>query len=344
MPRLRRTQLAGPGISRRARGRGFSYIGRGGEAVRNSDLDRIKSLAIPPAWREVWICPYENGHIQACGLDQAGRRQYLYHPSWTEQRSKDKDRRVLRLAEALPKARDSAEARLESESLDRDTVLAASFRLLDLGFFRIGSEQYAKRNGTYGLATLRREDVRVRGDAVHFEFTGKHRIHVSRRIVDPQLASLLKRLLARRDTENPELLAWRESRTWQDVRSADINEYLRTLLAGDFSAKDFRSWHGTVLAAAALSLVSTTGQSITSVSKTKRNQMIAHAAREVGHYLGNTPAVARSSYIHHGIVANFHKGRVIDVSLLDEGAIAGSPATHGPVESETLRLLTKVRR
>lgn len=344
MPRLRRTGPHEKGISRQRRGRGFTYRAVDGGRVSIDDLQRIKSLAIPPAWIEVWICPFPNGHVQATGIDQAGRRQYLYHPFWTSQRAQDKDRRVLRLAEALPSARQEVTAALDSDALERDQVLAASFRLLDLGFFRIGSEQYAKRYGTYGLATLRREDVLVRGESVHFEFTGKHGIQVSRRIVDPSLARILKRLLARKDHENPELLAWREGRHWVDVRSFDINEYLKTLLAEDFTAKDFRSWHGTVLAAAALSLASTTGQPWKSVSQTKRKQMIAHAAREVGHYLGNTPAVARSSYIHHGVVENFHKGRVIDVSLLDEGAVAGSPATHGQVETETLRLLAKTKQ
>ena len=256
MPRLRRAQIDGPGIRRRARGRGFSYVTARGQPLNNGDLERIRSLVIPPAWREVWICPYENGHIQACGLDQAGRRQYLYHPLWTQQRSKDKDRRVVRLAQALPAARETTATRLKSNDLDRDNVLAVSFRLLDLGFFRVGSEQYAKRYGSYGLATLRRDDVRVRGESVHFEFTGKHGIHVSRRIVDPTLARLLKRLLARSDN-NPELLAWRDGRQWQDLRSADINQYLKTLLSDDFTAKDFRTWHGSVLAAVALSLAST---------------------------------------------------------------------------------------
>jgi len=344
MPRLRRTGPHERGIRRRRRGRGFSYLAEDGGRVSDDDLQRITALVIPPAWTEVWICPFANGHVQATGIDQAGRRQYLYHPYWTSQRSRDKDRRVLRLAEELPSAREAAAATLDSSALDRDQVLAASFRLLDLGFFRVGSEQYAKRYGTYGLATVRREDVRVRGESVHFDFTGKHGILVSRRIVDPSLARILKQLLARKDSENPELLAWREGRQWIDVRSSDINQYLKTLLAGDFTAKDFRSWHGTVLAAAALSLATSTGRPWRSVSQAKRKQMIAHAAREVGRYLGNTPAVARSSYIHHGVVENFHKGRVIDVSVLDKGAVTGSPANHGPVEKETLHLLAKTKR
>lgn len=344
MPRLRRTGPHEKGMTRLRRGRGFRYLAEDGQRVSVDDLQRIKSLAIPPAWNEVWICPFPNGHIQATGIDQAGRRQYIYHSLWTTQRARDKDRRVLRLAKALPSARREAAVAIEADALGREQVLAASFRLLDLGLFRIGSEQYAKRYGTYGLATVRRDDVRVRGDSVLFEFTGKHGIQVSRRIVDPALAQILKGLLARKDDGNPELLAWREGRQWVDVRSSDINEYLKTLLAEDFTAKDFRSWHGSVLAAVALSLVSTGSQPWSSVTQTKRKQMIAHAAREVGHYLGNTPAVARSSYIHHGVVDNFYNGRVIDASLLDEGAVAGSPATHGLVEEETLRLLARTGR
>jgi len=335
MTRLRPAQLQAPGIRRVKSGRGFRFVGPGDRKPSVSSLKRAKSLAIPPAWTEVWVCPDPAGHIQAVGQDQAGRRQYIYHPDWVEARTADKHARVVRLARQLPEARLLVSESMAERRLSREQVLAAAIKLLHLGFFRIGSEQYAVRHGTYGLATLLRDDVKVRGSAITFEFVGKHGIHVERRIIDPSLASLV-RSLKRRDDPNPELLAWRTGHSWHDVNSRDINHFVQELFGEEFTAKDFRTWHGTVLAAAALSLSSPKG-----LTDNRKRQIVVHATREVAHYLGNTPAVARRSYIDHAIIEHFYAGRTISISALEGGADGDGPATHGAVEAETLRLLRR---
>ncbi|MEO8330697.1 MAG: DNA topoisomerase IB, partial [Candidatus Nanopelagicales bacterium] len=290
MPRLRRSDLNAAGLRRSKRGKGFTYLASDGRAVSSDDLERIRKLVIPPAWQEVWISPHAHGHIQATGVDAAGRRQYLYHPHWRIQRDLAKHERVLTLATALPEARIRVAEGLELSTPDYERTMAAAFRLLDVGFFRVGSEQYAQRHGTFGLATLQRSDVSVRGDTVRFSFVGKHSIPVSRRIIDPPLAQVVRSLLRRRD-DNPELLAWREGRRWQDVASGDINEYVRSVTGADYTAKDFRTWHGTVLAATALAVSQGAAD-----DPGKAKRAIRRAIVEVASYLGNTPAVARGSY------------------------------------------------
>lgn len=301
---------------------------------------RIADLAIPPAWTDVWICPYPLGHIQAVGTDAAGRRQYRYHDLWRRQRDAQKHERVLDFARRLPAARETVEQHLTQRGLTRQRVLAAAFRLLDLGFFRIGGEPYAEENASFGLATMRREHVTVSGDLVVFDYTaksGKHRIQA---IVDKSVRAVVLSLL-KRDDPSPELLAYRDRTGWHDVTSADINAHLREVVGAQVSAKDFRTWHATVLTAVGLA-VSTAAPT----SPTARRRAVTRVVREVSEYLGNTPAVCRASYIDPRVFDLYDDGTTIAGSLGRLGADAdfGQPATHGQVEAAVLRLLRRPPR
>jgi DNA topoisomerase IB len=316
------------------RGTGFAYLTADGHTVDAQTRERVKDLVIPPAWRDVWICPWPNGHIQAIGVDAAGRKQYLYHPDWRRSRDAEKHQRVLELARALPRARAQVTEHLALPEPTRERTLAAAFRMLDLGFFRIGSESYAEANGTFGLATMRREHVSVRGDSVRFEFLSKGSIQRQQRIVDPDLARVLRSLLRRRDL-NPDLLAWREGRgRWHDLRSEDVNDYVREVTRGDHTAKDFRTWNATVLMAQALA-VSTRADA----SPTARKRAVTRAVREVADYLGNTPTVARGSYIDARVIDLYLDGVTIDPLLVERGMDGNGLPVHGPVERAVLRLL-----
>jgi DNA topoisomerase IB len=334
--RLRRVDCSGPGIRRVRRGRGFSYRWEDGRRVDEPEvLDRIAALVIPPAWTDVWICPLERGHIQALGTDAAGRRQYRYHDDWRAQRDAEKHERVLAFARRLPKARTRVAEHLDQRGMTRDRVLAAAFRLLDLGFFRVGGESYAETNGTYGLATMRREHVTVNGDLVVFDYiakSGKQRVQA---VVDESVRKVVVALL-KRDDESQELLAYKDRDGWHDITSADINAYLREVIGAEVSAKDFRTWHATVLTAVGLA-VSTRAPSSPSARKRAVNRVV----KEVSEYLGNTPAVCRSSYIDPRVLDLYDDGTTIAGSLerLGAGADFGQPATHGQVEAAVLRLL-----
>ena len=341
MARLRRVDCAGPGISRVRRGRGFPYRSADGRTVDDPvTLERIAALVIPPAWTDVWICTDPRGHIQALGTDAAGRRQYRYHDDWRVQRDAEKHERVLDFARRLPKARERVAEHLGQRGLTRDRVLAAAFRLLDLGFFRVGGESYAESNGTYGLATMRRRHVSVTGDLVVFDYvakSGKKRVQA---VVDESVRKVVVSLL-RREDPSKELLAYKDRDGWHDVTSADINAYLREVLGEEVSAKDFRTWHATVLTAVGLA-VST--QAPTSASARKR--AVSRVITEVSDYLGNTPTVCRSSYIDPRIIDLYDDGSTIASALDRLGADAdfGQPATHGRIEAAVLRLLRSPAR
>ena len=251
MPRLRTVSPSTKGLTRRRAGRGFVYLDHDGVRVTDADvLDRIRSLAIPPAWKDVWICPFPNGHIQAVGTDDAGRRQYLYHQQWRIKRDKMKFDRVLRAAEKLPAVRRAITRDLGLEGMPLERADAVAVRLLDLGYFRIGSDVYADTNGSFGLTTLERRHVRKQRDRLLFKFTGKSGIEHSIEIDDPEVLVALDSLRRRRGgTER--LLAYQERRRWRDLDSSAVNTYLNGLLE-EITAKDFRTWHATVLAAAAL--------------------------------------------------------------------------------------------
>src|SRR5436190_7575606 len=252
MPRLRRIDCSAPGIRRIRRGRGFSYRDYDGEPIEDpATLERIRSLAIPPAWEEVWICSDDRGHLQATGIDAAGRKQYRYHDAWRERRDQLKFDRMLDFAHRLPALRDRLDADLERRGLVRERVLACAVRLLDLGFFRIGSERYAEENETYGLASLRKRHLRFEGGEAVFDYRAKGGKRHVQSIADPSVLPTL-RSLKRRSGGGHALLVHREGRRWVDVSSEAINAYLDEAAGEGFTAKDFRTWNATVLAAIAL--------------------------------------------------------------------------------------------
>src|SRR4051812_28860114 len=271
MARLRRVHPDSPGWTRRRQGKGFVYLDQDLGALGADDVARCKALVIPPAWTQVWICPAPNGHIQALGTDDAGRRQYLYHPVWREQRDRAKHDRVLVVARRLPKARKGVAAHRAQPGMPKERALGTAFRLLDLGFFRVGGEQYAEDNGSYGLATIEKQHVHVAGDEVVFEYpakSGQERLVAvaDQRVIDAVTA------LRRRRGGGRELLAYQDGREWRDLTSTDINRYVKQVVGGDVSAKDFRTWHGTVRAAVAL------GERAADVSSpTRRNKAVRAA-------------------------------------------------------------------
>jgi DNA topoisomerase I len=332
--RLRRSDCSGPGLRRRRRGRGFEYLDESGERLTDPEvLARIAELVIPPAWEEVWICPYPGGHIQATGIDAAGRKQYLYHPRWRARRDQQKFDEMLDFAAALPRLRRRVMKDLGREDFARDHVLACAVRLLDRGFFRIGSEEYAVENESYGLATIHKRHVRLRGDVISFDYPAKSGQRRIQSVVDPEVATVVERLKRRRGG-GPELLAYLDARRWRDVRSSDINEYVKTATGEDFSAKDFRTWNATVLAAIALAVAGPAAG-----SKTGRKRAINRAIKEVAHYLGNTPAVARSSYIDPRVFERYEDGLTIGGALVHMGASLEDTAIQGPVEDAVVDLI-----
>jgi DNA topoisomerase IB len=336
---LTRSDLGGAGIRRRRCGRGFVYIGP--DATRISDpeiLSRIKALVIPPAWQEVWICADARGHIQAVGTDAAGRRQYRYHDLWREQRDHDKFDRVLEFGTGLPKVREVASRHLETRGLTRERVLAAAIRLIDLGFFRSGSEEYAEENGTYGLATIQKKDVSISGDQIVFDYIAKGAKRREQAVAEERVCAVVHSLKRRRAPADDRLLVYRRGRSWHDVTAADINAYLSEISGGEYTAKDFRTWHATVLTAVGLAV---SEPAATSESAAKR--AIARAVREVADYLGNTPAVARASYIDPRVIELYQRGITIASALADLGKDSefGDLATRGRAESATIRMLSQ---
>jgi len=336
--RLRRVDCAGPGIQRVRRGRGFSYVDLDGSKVTDPEiLARIAELSIPPAWQDVWICPLPRGHIQAVGTDAAGRRQYRYHDQWRVQRDADKHDRVLRFASRLPAARAIVHEHLGQRGLPQTKVMAAAFRLLDLGFFRVGGESYAEDNGTYGIATMRREHVTATGDLLVFDYIAKSGKERTQAVVDQSVARVVKALL-KRDGGGDELLAYKDRSGWHDISSTDINAYLKEVIGDDISSKDFRTWHATVLTAVGLA-VSTSAPS----SASGRRRAVSRVVTEVSQYLGNTPAVCRSSYIDPRVVDLYVDGITISRALERLGANTtfGHPATHGQIEAAVLRMVKR---
>ena len=270
------------------------------------DLARIQELAIPPAWEDVWVCPDPLGHLQATGVDAAGRRQYLYHARWREHRDREKFERMIRFADLLPGLRRRLATKLRNASEpDRETVLASAIRLLDIGMFRVGSEQYADEDSGIGLATVRKAHVRVHGEAVEFDYPGKGGLRRRQVIEDPVTIELLRTLKRRRGGPD-ELMAYREGGRWRHMRSDDINEYLKEQLGEDFSAKDFRTWNATVMAAVTLAV---DGREAT--TKSSRKRAINRSVRAVSELLGNTPAVARRAYIDPRVFDRYLSGWTI---------------------------------
>jgi DNA topoisomerase-1 len=334
--RLKKVDCSGPGIRRRRRGKGFEYLDDSGNRITEpSVLERIRELAIPPAWEEVWICPYPMGHLQATGNDAAGRKQYRYHDRWRERRDREKFEEMRDFARALPKLRKRVGKDLALEGMPRERALGCAARLLDRGFFRIGSEDYAEENDTYGVSTMEKRHVTIDGEEVTFDYEakgGQHRLQV---IGDPAAAEVIA-LLKRRRAGGDRLLAYKEGSRWRDLRSDDINAYVKEVTGGDFSAKDFRTWSGTVLAAVGLSV---SGQAATG-SKTSRKRAKTRAIKEVARYLGNTPAVCRASYIDPRVFDRYDRGHKIGGVLPELAEDTGAwPEVQGLVEEAVLDLL-----
>jgi DNA topoisomerase-1 len=310
MPRLRRSDLRGPGVHRVRRGRGFRYVDESGQPVDAATRDRAVALVIPPAWRDVWIAPYANGHVQATGIDDAGRRQYLYHPQWRAKMDRLKFDRMLELAAQLPAARRGVTLDLRRDELPRERVLAAAFRMLDTGMLRVGSERYADAHGSYGLSTLLGAHARVVGDErVLLSFPGKSGQPWESEIEDPDLAAVVAHL--KRRGGRARLLAWRDDvGRWHPLDAAEINDDVRERTGGDFTAKDFRTLHGTVTAAVSLA------RSGPGETPTARKRAIVQALRLAADALGNTPAVAKSSYVDPRLIDSYEEGETIDPARL----------------------------
>ena len=308
--RLRRSDCSGPGLGRVRRGRGFSYLDEAGDQIEDREvLARVRGLAIPPAWTHVWICRDPFGHLQATGIDAAGRKQYLYHPLWREHRDRQKFRRMEQFGRLLPKLRRRIATHLADGGLDREQVLACAVRLLDVGMFRIGSEQYADDDGGVGLATIRKEHVSLHRDEAVFEYPAKGGVQRAQAIYDPRSVAVV-RALRRRRSGGPQLLAYRVGRRWHAVRSEEINEYLKESLGEEFSAKDFRTWNATVMAAVSLAADGRDGG-----SKAARKRAVDRSVRAVSELLGNTPAVARRSYIDPRVFDRYLSGWTIAGAL-----------------------------
>ena len=305
-----------PGWTRRRAGRGFVYLDQDGKRLPGADVERIKSLVIPPAWEDVWISPPPNGHVQAVGTDAAGRRQYLYHVEWRCRRDSEKFDRVLVMAKALPRARQRFLDDLGDGSLSSASVLATSVRLIDVGYFRIGSDVYADEHGSYGLTTLERRHVRRQGKLMVFRFTGKSAIDHVVEVDDPLLVDVIARLRRRRGGGD-RLLAWKDGARWRAVDAKDVNDYLREVFKADVTAKDFRTWHATVIAAAALAaadeLPGVDPKKL--LTKTARRRAVRAAIVEVAEYLGNTPAIARKSYVDPRDIDLYETGSTIAAAV-----------------------------
>jgi DNA topoisomerase IB len=309
---LQRVEPSGPGYSRRRRGRGFSYYDENGAPITDPEtLQRIRALAVPPAWRDVWICALPGGHIQAVGIDDAGRRQYLYHDEWRRQRDAAKYDRVLRLGRTLPAVRAQIREDLECRGLCCERVLAAALRMLDIGAFRVGGDEYApdpgEDEGTFGLATLRREHVRLRRGAIELRYLAKGGIEQAMTLRDPALHAVVRSLL-RRSGGGEDLLGYRTKQGWHDVCAEDVNARLKELAGDEFSAKDLRTWNATLLAAVALAQRAASG---IPTSQRRRARVINAALDEVAEHLGNTRAVARASYVDPRVFERYAEGRTI---------------------------------
>jgi DNA topoisomerase IB len=336
MPRLRRADCSAAGIRRRRRGKGFEYLDQDGTRLTDEEtLARIRDLAIPPAWEEVWICPFPMGHIQATGVDARGRKQYRYHDKWRERRDQQKFDEMIDFARALPAMRRRVAADLDSDGMTRERVLACAVRLLDRGFFRVGGEDYAAENESYGLATIHKRHVRLIDDrTLVFDYPAKSGQRRVQSIVDAEVYEIVDALKRRRGG-SPELLAYRDGRRWRDLKSADINAYVKEVTGADFSAKDFRTWNATVLAAVALAVSGPAAQA----SARARKRAVNRAVKEVAHYLGNTPAVARASYVDPRVFDRFEGGLTIGGVLTDLGDEGDIGSLHGAAEDAVLDLL-----
>ena len=331
MPRLRRTAPDQPGWTRRRAGRGFVYLDQDGNRLPEVDAERIRALVIPPAWRDVWVTPYANGHLQAVGTDDAGRKQYLYHPDWRTRRDAEKFDRMLLFGKALARARTLIVSDLGREGMPLERACAAAVRLLDLGYFRIGNDVYADENGSFGLTTLERRHVRRRQDRLVFAFVGKSGVEHEIQIDDAVVVETID-VMRRRRGADLRLLSYKDGRSWRSILPELVNEYVRASTGLEATAKDFRTWHATVLAAAALAETPEPGESAAS-----RKRAISGAMTEVASFLGNTPTLARSAYVDPRVIEAYEDGRTIRAATRRE--YDTTDERQAALERATLRLI-----
>jgi DNA topoisomerase-1 len=322
-----------PGIRRKRAGKHFSYIGRDGKPIHDEEeLKRIRAIGIPPAWKNVWICPNPRGHIQATGRDERGRKQYRYHPQWRKIRDETKYDRMADFGKALPCIRERVAHDLALPGMPREKVLAAVVRLLDLTSLRIGNEEYARENGSFGLTTMRNDHVDVAGTKIQFHFRGKSGKEHTVDIKDRQLARIIKKC---QDLPGHELFQYvDEDEELRTIESDDVNEYLRQITEQDFTAKDFRTWAGTLVAACALQDLG----EYESQMQAKKN--VVRAVEVAAKHLGNTPAICRKSYVHPEVIDAYLNGTLLKaLDQHDENAV--QEALHGlrPEEVAVLSFL-----
>jgi DNA topoisomerase-1 len=324
-----------PGIIRQRRGSRFAYVNSAGKALRDpAALARIKRLAIPPAWTNVWISAADNGHIQATGRDARGRKQYRYHDRWREQRDQNKYGHMIDFARALPRLRRRVQRDLRRPGLNREKVLATIVRLLETTLIRVGNDEYARDNHSYGLTTMRNRHVRVRGAGIKFTFRGKSGKHHEIEVEDRKVAKILRRC---QELPGQDLFGYRDEQgEVRPIGSQDVNDYLHAIAGKEYTAKDFRTWIGTVLAALAFREL----EEVTSATQAKRN--VGTVIQSVARMLGNTPAICRKCYVHPEIINSYLDGATV-------GAVSqriGEDLNHSfrslaPVEAAVLTLLQK---
>lgn len=331
MPRLRRTSPDDPGWARRRAGKGFSYVDEDGARLGDEQVQRCKDLVIPPAWEDVWITPHENGHLQAVGTDDAGRRQYLYHPQWRSRRDSEKFDRMLLFGKTLSRARERVLTDLGSEGMTLPRACAVAVRLLDLGYFRVGNDVYADTNGSFGLTTLERRHVKVVKGKLEFCFEGKSGVEHCILIDDPGVLEALDGMRRRRGGDD-RLLAYKDGRSWQPLDSSRVNDYIREATGLEATAKDFRTWHATVIAAASLAETDEPGG-----SKASRKRAVSGAMKEVAEFLGNTATLARSSYVDPRVIEAYEHGETI--SRATRKHYAQADQRQAALEEAVLRLL-----
>jgi DNA topoisomerase-1 len=321
-----------PGIRRERRGKGFRYLTPDGKVLRSAEeLRRIRSLAIPPAWTRVWICPSPHGHLQATGYDDRGRKQYRYHPRWREVRDETKYDRMIVFGQALPRIRARVEQDMAQPGLPRTKVLATVVRLLETTLIRVGNEEYARTNGSFGLTTMRDRHVEVSGSTLCFSFRGKSGVRHSIDVTDRRLARIVQSC---QDLPGQELFQYLDDGTPHDIDSADVNAYLQEITGEEFTAKDFRTWAGTVLAACALREF----EAFDSQTQAKRN--VVEAIEAVSKRLGNTKAVCRKCYVHPAVIGAYLDGTLLDtLRQRVENELAESLPDLPPEEAAVLAFL-----
>lgn len=329
---MRRVSADMPGWSRRRRGKGFEYRDQYGELLNDAERQRCIELVIPPAWQQVWICPLPNGHLQATGIDDFGRRQYLYHPVWREKREREKFDHTLDVARNFPRARNRVRRDLDLRGVPRERALAVAFCLLDFGLFRIGSPRYEQLHGSTGLSTMLVEQVSFTKEGARFKFVGKSHVDQEVYVQNAALERAL-RALKRGRAAGDRLLHYRSNGSQDqchDVDAQQINDYIRDSVGQEATAKDFRTWHATVFAASALALHHPT-------SRSKREAIVRDVVKKTAHLLGNTPAVAKSSYIDPRIIDEFLHGNSV---RLGQNVMPAGPPFPPRIEAAVLGFLS----